>query len=740
MARWRNLASKRSFRALLDLLLFAALLLPGSCGTTIMDGFSPAASGEPPTFTSQNGVLDLLVIAEPTPIALGKFNPTAWVFEMCLTSVAVGNSCPQGSQTVAPYGGIRLQLYPGDHLRMKLVNDLPTAPADAENAHGGDPMMNAMLAPNPINIHTHGLIVEPRKADASNPTWGDYIYILGYPAGKMPSMVAPDETATDQPIQYDIYIPPNHPSGLFWFHPHVHGMAVNQLSEGLSGIITIGSVSDYLTAPSGSSIPQRFLILKDMQILGNGQVLDQEASDFCGAHNLSGDPPNGDCEGQNTAGSSDLDGPRPQDVPSGATDYTGGLWFFTVNGQVYPQFPPPAGSGELWRILNAAASRTYDLEIRDDQTGNPMPFQIVALDGSALAPPPGSTPEQVRAATANSVAAVPCPGQGSGLTSVYSSQPVCATHLVMFPSARAEIWVTPQHDASTLLTEAFYTGPAGDNWPEAYLAHIAAAQPTAALRPALLAVRPVAAGVLSRKGILGAPVEAAFAGIPGEISLANARRLANGRPRLSAKAGVPAAALNAAQTATVSSELHALSQPVPSLTSPSCVALPAGHRRRIFFGIPSTDPTGFGLGYEEVDANDNPVPGTFQDIAPFDPAKISVCLPLSPGNTPVTEEWELVNVAGEAHNFHIHQTKFYVLSANAPPGDAGELMDNVALPTGGAGCDGTVATWRSGACPVQTVTVRIPFSQVGDFVYHCHIGEHQDGGMMAHIRVIPASN
>jgi L-ascorbate oxidase len=33
--------------------------------------------------------------------------------------------------------------------------------------------------------------------------------------------------------------------------------------------------------------------------------------------------------------------------------------------------------------------------------------------------------------------------------------------------------------------------------------------------------------------------------------------------------------------------------------------------------------------------------------------------------------------------------------------------------------------------------VRIPFAEVGDFVYHCHIGEHQDGGIiMAHIRVI----
>ena len=735
-----ELASKGRIKALLSGLGLGGFLLLGNCGTSIISGISPSASGQPPLFTSQNGVLDLLVIAESAPVTLGKFQATAWVFEMCLTSAAVGDNCPNGSQTVAPYGGIRLQLYPGDHLRMKLVNHLPPAPADAENAHGSDPMMNAMLAPNPVNIHTHGLIVEPRKADASDPTYGDYIYVLGYPAGKMPSMVAPDETETDQPIQYDIYVPPNHPSGLYWFHPHVHGLAVNQISEGLSGMITIGSVSDYLSAPAGSSIPERYFILKDMQVLDTGQVLDQEASDFCAPHVLTGIPPNGSCPGQDTQGSSDLrDGPRRNDESGASTDYTGGSWFFTVNGQVYPQLPAPGGSGELWRILNAGASRTYELELRDDQTGNPIPFQIVSLDGTALAPPPGSTPEQVRAATANAVDAIPCPGEGSGLTSSFSSQPVCATHLVMFPSARAEIWVTPQPDASTLSTEAFYTGPAGDQWPEVNLAHIAAEQPAAAIRPALLAVRPVAANILSRKGILGAPVKATFAGIRGQISLANAHSLAAGKT-IPAEAGVPAPDLSVSQTAALGSELHELSQPVRSLASATCAALPSGHRRRIFFGIPSSDPNGFGMGYEEVDENDNPVPGTFQDIAPFDPAEINVCLPLGPGNTPVTEEWELVNVAGEAHNFHIHQTKFYVVAQNAPPGDAGELMDNVALPVGGFNCDGTVGTWRSGGCPVQIVTVRIPFSQVGDFVYHCHIGEHQDGGMMAHIRVIAAEN
>jgi L-ascorbate oxidase len=34
--------------------------------------------------------------------------------------------------------------------------------------------------------------------------------------------------------------------------------------------------------------------------------------------------------------------------------------------------------------------------------------------------------------------------------------------------------------------------------------------------------------------------------------------------------------------------------------------------------------------------------------------------------------------------------------------------------------------------------VDIPFSQFGAFVYHCHILNHEDSGMMAKIQVVPA--
>lgn len=65
------------------------------------------------------------------------------------------------------------------------------------------------------------------------------------------------------------------------------------------------------------------------------------------------------------------------------------------------------------------------------------------------------------------------------------------------------------------------------------------------------------------------------------------------------------------------------------------------------------------------------------------------------------------------------------------------MVDNLPLYNGGPTCDGTTGDWRNGGCPVAPVVVRIPFFEICDFVYHCHILEREEGGMMAHIRVVP---
>ena len=66
------------------------------------------------------------------------------------------------------------------------------------------------------------------------------------------------------------------------------------------------------------------------------------------------------------------------------------------------------------------------------------------------------------------------------------------------------------------------------------------------------------------------------------------------------------------------------------------------------------------------------------------------------------------------------------------------LHDNVPLPRAAVtdNCDGSIDAFLSGACKPTIVMVEIPFHEIGDFVFHCHILEHEDGGMMARIRVV----
>ena len=171
---------------------------------TCLFAAAPNELVEPPTFYSSNGSLDLLMTAKSKPITLDTYSPTAWVYEVCYRSDATGNICPADSRTASEYGGMRLQLQPGDHLKIRFINQLPPARPMPSTPR----KCREMLKDNPTNLHTHGLIVEPRQATQSNPTYGDFVYVLAYPKGKLPTMQMPGLDYTDQPLDYDIYIPP----------------------------------------------------------------------------------------------------------------------------------------------------------------------------------------------------------------------------------------------------------------------------------------------------------------------------------------------------------------------------------------------------------------------------------------------------------------------------------------------------------------------------------------------------
>jgi len=104
--------------------------------------------------------------------------------------------------------------------------------------------------------------------------------------------------------------------------------------------------------------------------------------------------------------------------------------------------------------------------------------------------------------------------------------------------------------------------------------------------------------------------------------------------------------------------------------------------------------------------------------------------PMIVTNTGAVEDWTIENHSGEVHAFHIHQIHFLVMAINGIPVPNPDLQDTVIVPP-----------W-SGTGPYTSVTLRLDFRDpniVGTFVFHCHILDHEDGGMMAKIQVNPAN-
>jgi FtsP/CotA-like multicopper oxidase with cupredoxin domain len=95
------------------------------------------------------------------------------------------------------------------------------------------------------------------------------------------------------------------------------------------------------------------------------------------------------------------------------------------------------------------------------------------------------------------------------------------------------------------------------------------------------------------------------------------------------------------------------------------------------------------------------------------------------------EDWIIENRTAELHDFHIHQLHFELVDWSGLPVNEPFLRDTVNVPY----FNGRMLQYPS-------VRLRMDFRDpniVGTFVYHCHILEHEDGGMMGRIRVEPAN-
>jgi len=104
-----------------------------------------------------------------------------------------------------------------------------------------------------------------------------------------------------------------------------------------------------------------------------------------------------------------------------------------------------------------------------------------------------------------------------------------------------------------------------------------------------------------------------------------------------------------------------------------------------------------------------------------------------------SEVWEFYNATGDAHPVHVHEVLFEVL--NRQPIFVNEATQEVQVVPGSAPV--VPEPWETGrkdtviAYPGEVTRVWMQFNTPGQFVWHCHIVEHEDNEMMRPYRVGP---
>src|SRR5262245_40583505 len=222
------------------------------------------------------------------------------------------------------------RIKPGDRIAVRLINNMtPSAPAPTivpAHQHG---VGFEMETPSSLftNLHVHGLQVDPRGN-------GDNVYL---------------EIAPGQYFDFDIPVPANQPSGLFFYHPHRHRSATGQFWNGLQGAIIVEGGLD--AVPAIQTARERLIVVSELVLNELGHV-------------PAGTP-------VPTAGPVDF-----STVPAVPSQI-----YFPINGILEPRLTIHPGETQRWRIVNGAAHRALELALERRDTGERIPMHQIAQDG-----------------------------------------------------------------------------------------------------------------------------------------------------------------------------------------------------------------------------------------------------------------------------------------------------------------------------------------------------------------------
>ena len=331
----------------------------------------------PPELFSQNGVLNVTFNYYTTMDSVGR---TLFCF-----------STPNG------FEGPTLHVMPGDTLNVTVTNQVPPPPPGSPTevvSNSSNQCGDATMTITSLNIHYHGTNTSPQ-------CHGDQV---------IHTVINSGET-----FNYSLKFPVNEPPGLYWYHPHIHGIAEAAVQGGASGAIIVGGIANFQPAVAG--LPERVLVVRDQPVAGEptpGGII-----------------PSWDVT-LNYVPIPYVSTPTPGFVPSVIQMQTGGK--------------------EFWRVSNSSADTILDLQLLYDNVAQPL--TLVALDGVPIGSQDGTVP-----------------GQTLTQTDILIPPAGRAEFIVTAPSAAVK--------SAIFQTLNINTGPDGDNDPTRPLAviHTSSARP-----------------------------------------------------------------------------------------------------------------------------------------------------------------------------------------------------------------------------------------------------------------------
>jgi suppressor of ftsI len=200
--------------------LASASLLPAPAVLLATRSMAQALSGDrrasqpliqPQQIRSENGVLRATLTAASGRVRLGEIELDGFLYN--------GAYLP-------PLLRPRL----GDTMRIAFQNNLPD---------------------DPSNLHFHGMAVSPQGNS-------DNVFVHVHPG---------------QRFDYEVRIPARgrQRPGLFWYHPHAHGVVAKQILGGMSGGLVVDGFETLFPIVKG--LPERFLLIKHAELGGDPDII-----------------------------------------------------------------------------------------------------------------------------------------------------------------------------------------------------------------------------------------------------------------------------------------------------------------------------------------------------------------------------------------------------------------------------------------------------------------------------------